>query len=86
MFKFFKITCDKATTICDKSQYGEASAYEKMQLTWHLLVCKFCALYSKQNKKMSEIFNHKNGHCNKNNTCLSTKDKEALKEQLNNFN
>ncbi|RSC95550.1 hypothetical protein [Tenacibaculum singaporense] len=86
MFKFFKITCDEATTICDKSQYGEASVYEKLQLNWHLLVCKVCALYSKQNKRMSQILKVKTNNCNKNKVCLSSKDKEELKEQLSKFN
>ena len=80
MFKFFKITCDEATTICDKSQYGEASIYERMQLSWHLVVCKICILYSKQNRKMSDILKLKSGNCKKNNPCFSQKEKEALKE------
>ncbi|WP_417800470.1 hypothetical protein [Tenacibaculum sp.] len=86
MFKFFKITCDEATTICDKSQYGEATTYEKLQLNWHLFVCKVCALYSKQNKKMSQILNVKTLSCNKDKVCLSSKDKEELKEQLSKLN
>ncbi|WP_028892149.1 hypothetical protein [Tenacibaculum sp. 47A_GOM-205m] len=86
MFKFFKITCDEATTICDKSQYGEASVYERMQLSWHLLVCKICILYSKQNRKISDILKLKSDDCKKNNSCFSKKEKEDLKEQLNNFN
>lgn len=86
MFKFFKITCDEATTICDKSQYGEASIYEKLQLNWHLFVCKVCALYSKQNRKMSQILKVKTNSCNKDKICLSSKDKEDLKEQLSKLN
>ncbi|REH56565.1 hypothetical protein C7448_101605 [Tenacibaculum gallaicum] len=86
MFKFFKITCDEATTICDKSQYGEASVYEKLQLNWHLFVCKVCALYSKQNRKMSQILKVKTNNCNKDKICLSSKDKEELKEQLSKLN
>ncbi|CAM1359608.1 conserved hypothetical protein [Tenacibaculum sediminilitoris] len=86
MFKFFKITCDEATTICDKSQYGEASVYEKLRLNWHLLICKVCGLYSKQNRKMSKLLNIKANNCNKGKACLSSKDKEYLKEQLSKFN
>ncbi|MDO6674235.1 hypothetical protein MK851_02820 [Tenacibaculum sp. 1B UA] len=86
MFKFFKITCDEATTICDKSQYGEASVYEKLQLNWHLLTCKICALYTKQNRKMSDLFKLKSKDCKKHTACLSSKDKENLKEQLNKLN
>ena len=50
------ITCDEATTICDKSQYGEASLSEKIQLNIHLLICKFCKKYTKQNSLMTQIF------------------------------
>ncbi len=85
MFKKLKVTCDEATTICDKVQYGEASTFEKIQLNWHLLFCKICALYSKQNKKMSKIFKLNRNSCKKT-SCLSTQDKETLKEQLSDFN
>ena len=50
------ITCDEATAICDKSQYGEASLSEKIQLNIHLLICKFCKKYTKQNSLMTQIF------------------------------
>ncbi|MCT4697719.1 MULTISPECIES: hypothetical protein [Tenacibaculum] len=86
MFKKFKITCDEVTAICDKAQYGEASFYEKLQLNWHLLACKICALYSKQNSKMSDIFKMKASNCKNETKCLSKKDKDALKEQLSQFN
>ncbi len=82
MFKKFKLTCNEATTICDKAQYGEASFYEKIQLNWHLIVCKICSMYTKQNSKMSDIFKMKAANCKTETRCLSAKDKDALKEQL----
>ena len=51
-----KISCDEATTICDKNQYGEASVWEKMKLIFHLAYCKYCSKYSKQNTLMTELF------------------------------
>ena len=51
-----KLTCDEATAICDKSQYKEASLWEKIKLNIHLFVCKKCGLYSKQNKVMSTCY------------------------------
>lgn len=51
-----KLTCDEASTICDKSQYNEASFWEKIKLKVHLFLCKKCGLYSKQNKIMSTCF------------------------------
>ena len=52
----FNISCDEATTICDKNQYGEASLSEKISLNIHLLICKFCKQYTKQNTLMTQIF------------------------------
>jgi hypothetical protein len=51
-----KLTCDEATAICDKSQYNEASLWEKIKLNIHLFLCKKCGLYSKQNKVMSTCY------------------------------
>ena len=52
----FMISCDEATTICDKNQYGEASLSEKISLNIHLIICKYCKQYTKQNGLMSQIF------------------------------
>jgi len=82
MFKKFMITCDEATTICDKSQYGEASFLEKIRLNFHFLLCKICAKYGKQNKRMTAVFKIKADSCKEEMQCMSTKDKEALKRKL----
>lgn len=79
MAKKINITCDEATTICDKSQYKEASFFEKLQLSWHLFKCKVCSLYVTQNRKMTDLFNMKSGNCKNETQCLSNKDKEDLK-------
>nr|WP_299105048.1 hypothetical protein [uncultured Tenacibaculum sp.] len=85
MFRKFLITCDEATTICDKSQYGEATFLEKIKLNFHLLVCKVCSMYTKQNRTMSKLFKMKASDCQQETQCLSNSDKEALKEQLKQF-
>lgn len=75
------ITCDEATTICTKNQYKEASFWEKIKLNIHILTCKICGLYSKQNTKLTEVCDkhlHKSDCDNK----LSEKDKKILKENL----
>ena len=82
MFKRLMITCDEATTICDKSQYGEASFFEKIKLGFHLVMCKICARYSKQNKTMTAVYKIKADSCRKETPCLSTKDKEVFKREL----
>ncbi len=50
-----KITCEEATTICTKSQYGEANVVDKIKLNLHFLFCKICRLFSKQNTKLTDI-------------------------------
>lgn len=52
-----KITCDEATTICDKSQYGKATFFEIIKLRIHFFGCKICSLYTKQNTLISKILN-----------------------------
>ena len=57
----FKITCDEATTICDKSQYGVVSIMEIIKLRIHFIGCKICSLYTKQNTLISKILNKNKG-------------------------
>lgn len=57
----FKMTCDEATTVCDKSQYGKATIMEIIKLKFHFLGCKICSLYTKQNTLLSKILNKNKG-------------------------
>lgn len=84
MFKSLKITCDEATTICDKNQYGEASVSEIIRLQIHFIKCKVCKLYSKQNTLLSKAFKFKSVSDKEKITslCLSKKDKENLQKEL----
>ena len=68
--------------ICDKSQYKEASFFEKIQLNWHIFTCKICYLYVKQNQKMTRLFAMKSTDAKKETPCLSKTDKELLKKKL----
>lgn len=77
----FIINCDQATTICDKNQYGEASLYDKIRLHYHLLMCKFCMNYSKQNNIMTQIFGKNLDPC-EGMQHLSDKEKEELYSNL----
>lgn len=78
----FIISCDEATTICDKSQYGEATLFEKIKLNFHFLLCKICGLYAKQNGKMTKVYKMKAIDCKKEQRCLSKIEKEHLKKEL----
>jgi NMD protein affecting ribosome stability and mRNA decay len=50
-----KISCDEATQICDKNQYGEATIWEKIKLSIHLVLCHHCKSYTKQNTLVTKI-------------------------------
>lgn len=50
----FLVNCDEAKVICDKSQYKNASFFEKLKHTLHLLYCKYCRQYSKNNTKLTK--------------------------------
>ncbi len=51
------ISCEKAAVICNKTQYKEASVWEKIKLKFHLLMCKTCAKHSKDNTKLTSLCN-----------------------------
>lgn len=82
MLKKFRLTCDEATTICDKNQYGEASFMELLKLQLHFLECKICPKYTKQNMLLTKIYKKK-AKVDKeaiDKLCMSLKDKEAMKK------
>ena len=78
------ISCEEATTICTKSQYGEATLLEKIKLNFHLAYCKYCRKFSKQNSKLSDMCNLAKGHQDRK-TTLSEEDKDQWKAQLKGF-
>ncbi len=70
------ISCEKAATICNKTQYREATFVEKLKLRYHLFMCKTCSKFSKQNTELTTI-------CAKANlNSLSESQKQQMKEQL----
>ena len=84
MWKKLKITCDEATTICDKNQYGEATFLDKIKLQLHFLKCKYCALYTKQNSLLTKIYKKKAKEDRKKRTslCMSEEEKAILRKDL----
>lgn len=82
MFKSLKITCDEATTICDKNQYGEASLKELVKLNLHFIRCRICALYTKQNMTLTKLYKGHASSCKEMNHCMSNDDKDALRKAL----
>ncbi|MCK8480075.1 glycine dehydrogenase [Psychroserpens algicola] len=56
--KFF-IPCKEANHVCDKTQYKEATLWEKIKLNIHLLYCKACRKYTKNNAKLTKLITKK---------------------------
>jgi glutamate synthase domain-containing protein 2 len=79
-----KLSCDEATCICDKSQYKEASFFEKIKLNLHLLLCKKCGMYTKQNGIMSKCIEKYKHREHQKKCCLSAEEKGVIEQQLKN--
>lgn len=79
MEKFF-INCNEATLICDKTQYNEAGFWERIKLSIHLLTCKYCKVYTKQNAIITKVISYKkDGETKK---CLTKTEKTVIKKTL----
>ena len=82
----FKISCDDATVICDKSQYKESTLLEKLTLMIHFISCKMCRLYTKRNNFLTALVNsNKESLCNEPKKGFNEKEKENLKKNLENY-
>ncbi|WP_010135762.1 hypothetical protein [Ochrovirga pacifica] len=77
-----KITCEEATTICTKAQYGEASFLDKFKLNLHFVYCKTCRTFSRQNSELSDMCALAKKYQEKHKCCLSEADKKAWKEKM----
>jgi len=84
MFKKLNITCKQAVAICDKSQYKEATFFEKIQLNIHFLCCKICTKYSKQNVFLTKLCSNKSNDDKKKqiSLCMTPGEKEFLKKEI----
>jgi len=49
------ISCEQARNICDKAQYDEASLKDKIKLNLHLMLCKECSSYTKNNQALTSL-------------------------------
>lgn len=70
------ISCDEANHTCDKSQYKEASLWEKIKLNIHLIYCRACRKYTKNNTKLTKLVN------NKDVDCIKLSEKERMRESF----
>lgn len=67
------IACEEANHNCDKAQYNEATIWEKVKLNFHLIYCKACRGYSKNNAKLTKLVKDTEIDC------LKPKEKEKIK-------
>lgn len=74
-----KISLEKAKKICTKSQYGEATWWELLQLNVYLLFFKECAEFSSKNRKLTSLCKEADLHV------ISEEDKKAMKEKLKDY-
>ncbi|WP_157207530.1 hypothetical protein [Mariniflexile maritimum] len=72
----FMLKCDEANHVCDKVQYKNASFWEKVKLSIHLVLCEACRKYTRNNVKLTKII--KKSHV----TCLDRKCKQTMKLKL----
>ena len=66
------IPCKEANHVCDKSQYKEATLWEKVKLIIHLMYCSTCRKYTKKNEKLTKVVS-------KDPILMNASDKEKLK-------
>lgn len=70
------LKCNEAANVCDKNQYKEAGFWDKITLYLHLLRCKLCRKYIKQNIKLTDTI--KSAQLK----TLCSEEKQRLKTQL----
>ncbi|MCF1420133.1 hypothetical protein [Mangrovimonas futianensis] len=68
------ISCDEAYHICDKSQYNDASLWEKLKLNLRLIWCKHTRGYISKNKKLTHSLKQSKVQCMKHSEKQSLKD------------
>lgn len=72
-----KLECTEANHICDKTQYKEASFWEKVRLNIHLIYCRACRKYTARNTKLTNVVKDPRV------STVSKEEKADLQEMLN---
>lgn len=71
------LPCQEANHICDKNQYKDATFWEQVKLTFHLIYCKACRKYSVKNGKLTKAIKNPKVQT------FSPTEKEVMKQRLN---
>ena len=77
------LSCDTATYLITRNEYGKISPLEKMQLTMHLAGCKYCRRFADQSKYISAQL-QKIRDAENTTVSLSPEQKEKLKKTIKN--
>lgn len=56
------LSCHESTLLLTKNEYQKLLAKENMQLKMHLMGCRFCRAFDKQNKILTEKIHQINTH------------------------
>ncbi|RIA10546.1 hypothetical protein OE09_2411 [Flavobacteriaceae bacterium MAR_2010_72] len=80
----FFISCEEAQHICDKSQYGEATLWEKFKLNIRLTWCRITRAYTKKNQALTKTIKTSKIECLKNEEQQALK--KSFEEQLHQQN
>lgn len=70
------ITCEEAVKICDKIQYGEATAWQRFTLAMRLSWCNITRAYSNRNVRLTKAL--KKAKIN----CLKDDEREQLQAKF----
>ena len=70
------VSCPEANHFCDKSQYKEATFWEKVKLSIHLIYCNACRKYSTKNTKLTKLVKDPKV------ISIRQSDKDLMKERL----
>ena len=73
---FLFISCEEAKHICDKSQYGEATGWERIKLALRLSWCRVTKAYSNKNNKLTDTIEHAKVDC------VNTDERDKIKHQF----
>lgn len=75
---------EEAKRVCDKTQYNEASFWDKIKLTIHLIHCKESREYTKNNNKLTKLMKEVKPEAMQSNEKQSLED--MFKKELSNHN
>lgn len=77
-----KVSCEEATTLCTKSQYGRLSIVDQLKLNFHLFMCKKCGKFSKQNRILTKCLEEHVKRNHNGRDRLSQEEKEVMLEVI----